>query len=113
MIVPTFAHVVHKKFVSGISPIEGSLCDVVRKSFESQAHALLTNEINIQTVSSEFESVGPETPLIKSMKKTGTFFNKEKKESIKLNVQDINELSAPFISDASDAKKKPAVSKFK
>ena len=48
------------------------------------------------------------------MKKTATFFSKEKKESIKLSVHDIYELSAPFISDASDNNKKgPFNSKFK
>ena len=48
------------------------------------------------------------------MKKTATFFSREKKESIKLNVQDINESSAPFISDISDNNiKKQFKSKFK
>jgi hypothetical protein len=43
------------------------------------------------------------------MKKTATFFAKDKKESMKLNVHDINELSAPFISQVSDNNKKKPV----
>ena len=39
------------------------------------------------------------------MKKTGTFGSKEKRDSMKLNGEDMNEISAPFISDVKENKK--------